>query len=93
PAQIAHREGKRVARAAALVGAATGMQVRLDTLDAELARGASARFPLKAADLTDAGMAPGPALGAALARAAAAWLASDFTLDRAALLRVATGEQ
>ena len=49
-----------------------------------IAAGAAARFPLRAADLMPA--YTGPALGAELARLEAEWIASDFTLDRAALL-------
>ena len=51
-------------------------------LRAEAERGAAARFPLRAADLP----LQGPALGAALRRLEEAWIASDFTLDRAALV-------
>jgi poly(A) polymerase len=51
-----------------------------------MARGAAARFPVSAADLTAAGMAPGPALGAALARLKERWIDSDFRLGRADLL-------
>ncbi len=43
-------------------------------------------MPLAAADLIAAGMAPGPTLGQALARAEAAWIESDFALDKTALL-------
>ena len=46
-------------------------------LEAEIARGAAAVFPLRAADLD----LEGPALGAALKRLEAAWIASDFALD------------
>jgi poly(A) polymerase len=35
-------------------------------------------FPLKAADFIKRGMRPGPALGAALHEAEAAWIAADF---------------
>ena len=53
-------------------------------LDAEVARGAAAVLPLRAADLP----LSGPALGAALRRAEEAWIASDFTLDAKALRRL-----
>lgn len=86
PAIQAFRHGAHAARAAALIrAAATGAPPPPD-LEAELARGAGARFPLAAADLISAGMRPGPALGEALARAEAAWLASNFSLDRKTLL-------
>ena len=50
-------------------------------LEVELARGAAAIFPLRAADLDH----EGPALGAALRRLEAAWIESDFALDAARL--------
>jgi len=46
-------------------------------------------FPLKAADFTRRGIAAGPALGAALRAAEAAWIAADFPADRAALDAIA----
>lgn len=53
--------------------------------DLELA--AAARFPVSAADLM-VRYPPGPALGAALARLRKEWVASRFTHDRAALLKI-----
>ena len=44
------------------------------------------RFPLSGNDLIDAGMRPGPQLGAELERLEKKWIASDFRLDRDALL-------
>jgi len=46
-------------------------------------------FPLKAADFIGRGVAPGPALGAALRAAEAAWIAADFPRDRAAIEAIA----
>jgi hypothetical protein len=46
-------------------------------------------FPLKAADFIKRGMAPGPALGAALHEAEAAWIAADFPADAAAVSAIA----
>jgi hypothetical protein len=46
-------------------------------------------FPLKAADFTRRGVAAGPALGAALRAAEAAWIAADFPLDHPALEAIA----
>ena len=43
-------------------------------------------FPVNGNDLLRQGGAKGPALGARLERLERAWIASDFTLDRAALL-------
>jgi tRNA nucleotidyltransferase/poly(A) polymerase len=42
-------------------------------------------FPLRAADFIARGVEKGPSLGAALARAEAAWVAQDFPMDRKAL--------
>jgi poly(A) polymerase len=42
-------------------------------------------FPLKAADFARRGVAAGPAFGAALRAAEAAWVAADFPSDRAVL--------
>lgn len=50
---------------------------------AQAAKGASASFPLRAADLPDL---QGPALGKALKAAEAAWIASDFALTKAELI-------
>jgi len=41
---------------------------------------------LAAADLMAEGMTPGPALGQVLEAARARWIASDFALDKTALL-------
>jgi tRNA nucleotidyltransferase/poly(A) polymerase len=50
------------------------------------------KFPLKGGDLTALGLAPGATLGAALKKLEGEWIASGFTLDRAALLgRAASG--
>ncbi len=46
-------------------------------------------FPLKAADFTRRGVPKGPALGAALRAAEAAWIAADFPLARQALEKIA----
>ncbi len=90
PAQAAHLLGPDVARAATLIGAAgAGGTEDLGGLEAELARGAAAEFPLKAEDLITAGMRPGPGLGQALKSAQDVWLESGFTLGRAALVEVA----
>ncbi len=49
-------------------------------------------FPLTGADAIEAGIAPGPDLGARLRRAEAVWIDSDFTADRATLLAALKGE-
>ena len=45
------------------------------------------KFPLRAADFIARGIAEGPALGHVLTLAEDAWLAADFPLDAAALVR------
>jgi poly(A) polymerase len=85
-AVAAHRSGARAARTMALIRAASGDTSGLANLAGEIARGAAARFPLRATDLIAAGMQPGPALGAVLERARTRWLDSNFLLDRAQLL-------
>lgn len=45
--------------------------------------------PITSADLKARGLQPGPAFGAALARAAQAWIASDFTASKDEVLRAA----
>ena len=47
------------------------------------------RFPLRAADLIERGLRPGPALGEALARAEAAWIGANFPEDTAAIKAIA----
>ena len=46
-------------------------------------------FPLKASDFTRRGIAAGPALGAAMRAAEAAWIAADFPSERTALDAIA----
>jgi tRNA nucleotidyltransferase/poly(A) polymerase len=46
-------------------------------------------FPFKAADFMDGGVERGPALGAAMRNAEAAWIAADFPLDTETLARLA----
>ncbi len=82
PAAAAWRFGAEAARDAALIRAASLGAPPPAALETEIARGRAAVFPLAAADL---GL-EGPALGRALKRLQADWLASDFTLDAAALL-------
>jgi poly(A) polymerase len=88
PAIAAQLHGDRAARDAGLIAACATGAAPAD-LDAEIARGAAARFPVTARDLMHAGHTPGPGLGAALAGLKAAWIASDLRAGRAALLAVA----
>jgi poly(A) polymerase len=46
-------------------------------------------FPLKAADFIKRGVLPGPALGAVLHEAEAAWIAADFPADQEAIAAIA----
>ncbi len=46
-------------------------------------------FPLKAADLMERGVEKGPALGAAMRAAEAAWIAADFPKDAAEIAAIA----
>ena len=83
PGELAYRHDAATARDVTLLRAAVrGGDVPPD-LEAAIARGADARFPVRAADLPDHA---GPALGRRLAALEAAWIASDFALGKDALL-------
>lgn len=82
-ATLAWRHGANAARDGLLVRAALTAEPPQD-MAAELARGAAARFPIRAADLMPT--LQGAALGRRLRALETAWLASDMTLDRDALL-------
>ena len=82
---LGYRYGAAVARDALLLRAALMGQGLDRTGFNKVAFGAAQTFPLRAADLMPA--LSGPALGAALAKAEARWVASGFTLPREALLR------
>ncbi|MFO1107456.1 MAG: CCA tRNA nucleotidyltransferase [Amaricoccus sp.] len=82
PAAAAFRHGAEAARDAALIGASIGGTAPPAALEAELARGGAARLPVRAADLP----LRGRALGAALDRIEADWIASDFRLTADELL-------
>jgi poly(A) polymerase len=84
-AAAAWEHGARAARAMALIVAAANGPLPAD-LGSEIARGQGATFPLAGADLVEAGLDPGPPVGAALDRAKRRWLESDFSLDKQALL-------
>ncbi len=82
PAADAWRLGADAARDAALIRAASLGAPPPADLEAEIARGAGAVFPVAADEV---GL-EGPALGRALQRMEAAWVESDFSLDAATLL-------
>jgi poly(A) polymerase len=84
PAELAFRHGAEAAADILLVRAALGPGTLPEGWRADLARGAAARFPVAADDLMP-GLA-GPALGQRLRLLEDRWIASGFTLDRAALL-------
>jgi poly(A) polymerase/tRNA nucleotidyltransferase (CCA-adding enzyme) len=83
--EVAYREGADTARQVLLIRAAVaGEQPEISDLETiETARRAT--FPIRAQDLMP--RVEGPALGAELRRLEERWIASGFTLDRAALLR------
>ncbi|WP_193143329.1 CCA tRNA nucleotidyltransferase [Meridianimarinicoccus sp. MJW13] len=85
-AEAAYRHGPDAARDIALLLAASLEQPLPATLEADLARGGAARFPIKAADLMP--RLQGKALGTALTALEARWIASGFTLDKSALLQL-----
>ncbi|RDD96216.1 CCA tRNA nucleotidyltransferase [Paracoccus pantotrophus] len=86
----AYRLGRASAAQAVLIRAARGDRPAFGWCH-ELARGAGAKFPLTARDLMPD--LSGPALGEALRRAEDAFVESDFTLPREALLRIALQQE
>jgi poly(A) polymerase len=78
PHEAGYRLGADRGRDAVLVRAALLAGPPSSGWAGEVARGAAARFPLRAADLA----LEGPALGAALRAAEAQWIASGFALTR-----------
>ncbi|MGC9446455.1 CCA tRNA nucleotidyltransferase [Cereibacter johrii] len=84
PAEQGYRLGARLGAGAVLLRAALTETPPPAGWEAAVERGATARFPVAAADLMPA--LAGPALGARLRALEERWIASDFRLDRAALL-------
>jgi poly(A) polymerase len=84
PAALAYAHGPEVARDVVLLRAAQAETPPDPQTEAEIARGAAARFPVRPADLMP--RLQGPALGAALKEMEARWIASDLTLTREDLL-------
>lgn len=83
PGALAYRFGAEAARDALLLRAALIGAPLPEAWAAEVARGAAARCPVKAADLPHLS---GPALGARLKALEEAWIASGFALSQAELL-------
>lgn len=71
----------------ASVAADIAARQRIEALIAQAAGWQRPLFPLKGADLLDAGMSPGPALGKTLAALEAEWVDSAFMLSKADLLK------
>ncbi|MFC0280619.1 CCA tRNA nucleotidyltransferase [Falsigemmobacter intermedius] len=84
PAEAAYRYGAGVARQAQLALQAVMGQPLPEGLEAQIAAGAEAVFPIRAADLAD--RFQGPALGQALREREARFIASGFRLSREELL-------
>ncbi|MFA5581089.1 MAG: CCA tRNA nucleotidyltransferase [Paracoccaceae bacterium] len=85
--EAAYRFGAYVARNVALLRAAMFEAPLSPSAQTDIALGAAARFPLRAADLT----LTGKALGQELKRLERIWIDARFAPDRAALLSLATG--
>ncbi len=83
--EIAYHHNAEIAEDVALVRAALFETPLSEDMDAQIARGAQAQFPVKAADLMD--QLQGKDLGDKLKALEAKWIASDFTLTKADLLK------
>lgn len=83
-AVLGYQLGADLGASAVLVRAALTGFSPPDVWQVDVARGAAAKFPLKAIDLADA--LSGAALGARLKELEARWIGSDFALTRAELL-------
>lgn len=83
-AELAYRHDADTARDVALLRAASFRTPPSPDLDNRIALGDKAQFPIQAADLM--AQFSGPALGARLKELEQAWIASDFQLDRSALM-------
>lgn len=88
-ARAAYRYGAEATRSAHLVLAASSGAPPPETLEADVAHGAAARFPLKAADLMQAGLPAGPGMGDALKVAESAWVDGNFEVPKAELIHLA----
>ena len=83
PSALGYGLGAECALDAVLARAALTGTAPPDTAQADIGRGAEAKFPVKARDLAPL---EGPALGRRLKTLEHRWTASDFRLSRAALL-------
>ncbi len=82
-AELGYRHGREIARDAILLRAASGLP-QPSGWEAEVSKGASATFPVRAADLIP--RYSGSDLGRRLAEIEARWIASGFSLSREQLL-------
>ncbi|WP_333828895.1 CCA tRNA nucleotidyltransferase [Pararhodobacter sp.] len=89
PAELGYRLKEVLATDIVLARAALMGMPPPDAWQDAIATGAHARFPLRPADLMPA--LQGPALGSALKRAEAHWIASGFTADRETLKDLCAG--
>jgi poly(A) polymerase len=86
-AWAAYRFGEDAVEGLAVAAAEDGWsRERLAEVARELGRLPVARLPVGGADLEARGMKPGPDMGAALAILERAWVESEFTLEKDALL-------
>ncbi|CUI42358.1 CCA tRNA nucleotidyltransferase [Cognatishimia activa] len=85
-AEIAYRQGADLAISVILLRSAMFEQPLPHGFSEEIAMGATAIFPIKAADLLD--QFQGPELGAKLKALESAWIKSGFALDKDTLLEM-----
>ncbi|WP_204112570.1 CCA tRNA nucleotidyltransferase [Shimia biformata] len=83
-AELGYRFGKDTGCDVLLLRSAVLEMTLPDMMQADLTKGAAARFPISATDLMPD--VQGPALGAALTKLENLWIASGFTLDKHTLL-------
>lgn len=89
-AEAAYRHGDAAVEGLAVAAARENWsRPRLAEAAGELARLPQPKLPVGGRDLVEAGLRPGPGIGAALTLIEAAWIDSRFTLDRDSLLRLA----
>jgi len=91
PAELGYRLGEDDGKAALVIRCALGGQPLAHRDLARIADGATARFPIRPADLMPA--LSGPELGARLKELERRWIASGFRLGREELLRQAAEEK
>jgi poly(A) polymerase len=84
PGELAYRHGAAAARDIVVLRAAQSGAALPEDWRAACATGATARFPVRSADLAD--RYSGPALGVRLKELEARWIASGFRLSREQLL-------